>query len=847
MSFFDTSESEWRHIQDWGKTASKFMMDRLQNESKISLDITMKKPKIVLPDSFTDEDCSLMVIDLGDLNIERIPLQFIDNITESTVLYHNHTIKITSSNILLAKYSQNWKDPSPEDRKLLRFVEDFDVNVKCLLRRVPKIDIPRFKLEGNLPVLHFHLSPIKYKQFLTALAAFSGGGKDDKSAATAAAAETAKKQQQQQQQQGKGGGIEGGDAQVEEGLSEDEAAKRKKMLENNYTDMDFSFNMPMVVFSMEWEADPAILIECGGFTIGFESKAKSTEMKFLLNKFTMTDFAFDMEGRPKFASSRAQVSKTNPTGDLISVLYIIRGQNAAEDERGTFINAKFDELSMFAPTKSLITLMDFLDACFLPSDSNNNNSPSSSSSSSNEISEYNSRKGKATTTTTVTKELSSSIGVATTSEASTSVQSESESERSLCSSVSDSDSKSPTVYLELAGKRTGTASNSNDNGVKDAEADVVAATEEEKPKSKMVISGSINLFKVTIVYDEDVVPLSTINLKYFSFGYVAEGRPYKVEGNFLSLGVENLTDSKELYPQAMESKDSASQEDMFEFKYESTPQSTRLNCSLKNVHFVYLHYFFQQFIDWFNNFFKQNQKARAARRVKFKDNVKVETVYSPESPRDKSGFLEFYVDMKNPIIIVPQGPHSRNVSIMDPGHLVAYNKYFFRGVDMVDLQVYYVSMKSLNMTCAEWDPNLECLNRIAELPQLIRETDLDVSVKYLLDSTLDEKEMSVSANFHETEKVEYAITSNEVHFVLQRPQYQSLLALFDDNMMEYIKDPKYKKPPSRATVEDAIKRHEQNKIDASRIKRNPTDAESKWSIAFKMLSLDVGSSDSFMG
>lgn len=797
VSFFDTSVSEWRHIQDWGKTASKFMMDRLQNESKISLDIILKKPKIVLPDAFTSEDCSLMVIDLGNLNVERIPLQFCDNINESTVLYHNHTIRITSSNVLLAKYSQNWRDPSPEDRKLLRFIEDFDVDVKFLLRRVPKIDIPRFKLEGNLPVLNFHLSPIKYKQFLTALAAFTGGGgsnNDNK---------TDQQQQQQQQQQ-----IEA----AEDGLDEDEAAKRKKMLENNYTDIDFSFSMPMVVLSLEWEADPAILIECGGFSIGFESKAKSTEMKFLLNRFTMTDFAFDMEGRPKFASSRAQVSKTNPTGDLISVLYIIRGQNAEEDERGTFINANFDELSMFAPTQSLITLMDFFDACFLPDNNNNTNSDEMK----------------------VSRELSSSFDIA----------SSSENDKSLYSSVSDLESKSPTLAIvsgdESASTASGTKSDSGGEDGKEKE-------EEKKPKSKMVISGSINLFKITTAYDEGAVPLSTISLKYFSFNYVAEGRPYKVEGNFLSLGVENLTDSKELYPQAMESKDAASQEDMFDFKYESMPQSTRLNCSLKNVHFVYLHYFFQQIIDWFNDFFKRNQKARAARRVKFKDNVKVETVYSPESPRDKAGFLEFYVDMKNPIIIVPQGPYSRNVFIMDPGHLVAYNKYFFRGIDMVDLQVYYVSMKSLNMTCAEWDSNLDCLSNIAQLPQLIRETDIDVSVKYLLDSTLDEKDMSVSANFHETEKVEYAIMSNEVNFVLQRPQYQALLALFDDNFMEYIKDPKYKKPPSKETVQEALKRHEQNKIDASRIKRNPTDADSKWVVSFKKFSLDVGSSDSFMG
>lgn len=797
VSFFDTSVSEWRHIQDWGKTASKFMMDRLQNESKISLDIILKKPKIVLPDAFTSDDCSLMVIDLGNLNVERIPLQFCDNINESTVLYHNHTIRITSSNVLLAKYSQNWRDPSPEDRKLLRFIEDFDVDVKFLLRRVPKIDIPRFKLEGNLPVLNFHLSPIKYKQFLTALAAFTGGGgsnNDNK---------TDQQQQQQQQQQ-----IEA----AEDGLDEDEAAKRKKMLENNYTDIDFSFSMPMVVLSLEWEADPAILIECGGFSIGFESKAKSTEMKFLLNRFTMTDFAFDMEGRPKFASSRAQVSKTNPTGDLISVLYIIRGQNAEEDERGTFINANFDELSMFAPTQSLITLMDFFDACFLPDNNNNTNSDEMK----------------------VSRELSSSFDIA----------SSSENDKSLYSSVSDLESKSPTLAIvsgdESASTASGTKSDSGGEDGKEKE-------EEKKPKSKMVISGSINLLKVTTAYDEGAVPLSTISLKYFSFNYVAEGKPYKVEGNFLSLGVENLTDSKELYPQAMESKDAASQEDMFDFKYESTPQSTRLNCSLKNVHFVYLHYFFQQIIDWFNDFFKRNQKARAARRVKFKDNVKVETVYSPESPRDKSGFLEFYVDMKNPIIIVPQGPYSRNVFIMDPGHLVAYNKYFFRGIDMVDLQVYYVSMKSLNMTCAEWDSNLDCLSNIAQLPQLIRETDIDVSVKYLLDSTLDEKDMSVSANFHETEKVEYAIMSNEVNFVLQRPQYQALLALFDDNFMEYIKDPKYKKPPSKETVQEALKRHEQNKIDASRIKRNPTDADSKWVVSFKKFSLDVGSSDSFMG
>ena len=812
VSFFDTSVSEWRHIQDWGKTASKFMMDRLQNESKISLDITLKKPKIVLPDAFTSEDCSLMVIDLGNLNVERIPLQFCDNINESTVLYHNHTIRITSSNVLLAKYSQNWRDPSPEDRKLLRFIEDFDVNVKFLLRRVPKIDIPRFKLEGNLPVLNFHLSPIKYKQFLTALAAFTGGGGGNNNDNN-----KGNKPEQQQQQ------IEDPQAlAAEDGMDEDEAAKRKKMLENNYTDIDFSFSMPMVVLSLEWEADPAILIECGGFSIGFESKAKSTEMKFLLNKFTMTDFAFDMEGRPKFASSRAQVSKTNPTGDLISVLYIIRGQNAEEDERGTFINANFDELSMFAPTQSLITLMDFFDACFLPDNKDNSNNSNVDTSSSSEM--------------RVSRELSSSFDIA----------SSSENEKSLYSSVSDIDSRSPTLPPASGDERLG----SSEGGASDPKSGSGGEKEEEepqKPKSKMVISGSINLFKITTAYDEGAVPLSTISLKYFSFNYVAEGRPYKVEGNFLSLGVENLTDSKELYPQAMESKDAASQEDMFDFKYESMPQSTRLNCSLKNVHFVYLHYFFQQIIDWFNDFFKRNQKARAARRVKFKDNVKVETVYSPESPRDKAGFLEFYVDMKNPIIIVPQGPYSRNVFIMDPGHLVAYNKYFFRGIDMVDLQVYYVSMKSLNMTCAEWDSNLDCLSNIAQLPQLIRETDIDVSVKYLLDSTLDEKDMRVSANFHETEKVEYAIMSNEVNFVLQRPQYQALLALFDDNFMEYIKDPKYKKPPSKETVQEALKRHEQNKIDASRIKRNPTDADSKWVVSFKRFSLDVGSSDSFMG
>ena len=181
----------------------------LEEHKTVDLQLDLQAPLIIVPDSVTQESSLCMILDAGhiSMNSELVDNQTIKDIQSKQskqytdedyrrlegLMYDKFNLKLDSTQLLIGPSLEATRKQleARDDSKNLHIIDRINMNFLVEICIVPKgTELTRFRITGNLPVLHASLSDAKYKNIMrlldVAIPKFDEDRAPDKPAATSA-------------------------------------------------------------------------------------------------------------------------------------------------------------------------------------------------------------------------------------------------------------------------------------------------------------------------------------------------------------------------------------------------------------------------------------------------------------------------------------------------------------------------------------------------------------------------------------------------------------------------------------------------------------------------------------
>ncbi|KAI8363865.1 hypothetical protein EDC96DRAFT_608831 [Choanephora cucurbitarum] len=156
----------------------------LEHHTTLDLDVDMDAPIIIVPESLTSQDSSVMIIDAGHINVDSqladkevvhgikskdattYNQQDID--TLENLMYDKFNLQLSQTKVLIGNNTKEclWQlnGHPPRNGVDARFIERIDMNFLIELCILPgKTEYTKIKVSGQLPLLSINLSDSKYK------------------------------------------------------------------------------------------------------------------------------------------------------------------------------------------------------------------------------------------------------------------------------------------------------------------------------------------------------------------------------------------------------------------------------------------------------------------------------------------------------------------------------------------------------------------------------------------------------------------------------------------------------------------------------------------------------------
>ncbi|KAI7898920.1 uncharacterized protein BX663DRAFT_555462 [Cokeromyces recurvatus] len=146
----------------------------LEIHETLDLNVDMDAPIIIIPESLTSQDSSVLVIDAGHINIDSqlADKKILNDIkakditkyskediqTLESLMYDKFNLQLSQTKVLVGRNTREIQDASS------RLIERIDMNFLLELCILPgKTEFTKFKVSGHLPLLSINLSDTKYK------------------------------------------------------------------------------------------------------------------------------------------------------------------------------------------------------------------------------------------------------------------------------------------------------------------------------------------------------------------------------------------------------------------------------------------------------------------------------------------------------------------------------------------------------------------------------------------------------------------------------------------------------------------------------------------------------------
>ncbi|KAH8730883.1 hypothetical protein GQ44DRAFT_672868 [Phaeosphaeriaceae sp. PMI808] len=157
----------------------------LSEHKTINAQLDLQAPLIIIPDSVTEKSSNCLILDAGHASVtsELVDKEALRDIqskqqqkyTEEdysrleNLMYDKFNLKLQSTQVLIGPSIEETRAQLDEDAssKNLHIVDRINMDFKIEICIVPKAsDLTRFRVSGNLPILHASISDMKYKNLM---------------------------------------------------------------------------------------------------------------------------------------------------------------------------------------------------------------------------------------------------------------------------------------------------------------------------------------------------------------------------------------------------------------------------------------------------------------------------------------------------------------------------------------------------------------------------------------------------------------------------------------------------------------------------------------------------------
>ncbi|KAF2076434.1 hypothetical protein CYY_002237 [Polysphondylium violaceum] len=177
------------------QTKDKLLL-AISNQTKISMMLELDAPIIIIPESITDPNTNMLVLDLGKLSINHSPLSsklLVENTISSSdkpesteskdkeplndnnitweEFYDEYSFKLTNTQVLLAKKQWDWRSESLIKKYRMNIANPFNANFSLKISKLSNQFLTSLKLVANVEFLEFYLSSSQYVDFMSIIQA----------------------------------------------------------------------------------------------------------------------------------------------------------------------------------------------------------------------------------------------------------------------------------------------------------------------------------------------------------------------------------------------------------------------------------------------------------------------------------------------------------------------------------------------------------------------------------------------------------------------------------------------------------------------------------------------------
>ncbi|PRP88859.1 hypothetical protein PROFUN_00327 [Planoprotostelium fungivorum] len=150
------------------------LADIIASHKTIDLKLSLKAPRIIIPEDVRHKDTSLLVVDLGRLEISTDLQRERSDVRSERDFYDKFDISLTKVHVLLVpKASQEWLKLEEQKKYHMHLIEEISVLVSFFNCIDPnEVTLSKMKVEGVLPKFQINVSPKKTAQLLRLLKVF---------------------------------------------------------------------------------------------------------------------------------------------------------------------------------------------------------------------------------------------------------------------------------------------------------------------------------------------------------------------------------------------------------------------------------------------------------------------------------------------------------------------------------------------------------------------------------------------------------------------------------------------------------------------------------------------------
>ncbi|KAH3757405.1 vacuolar protein sorting-associated protein vps13 [Pelomyxa schiedti] len=175
IDYLSPSGAAWKRIGQLTNQAKLLLKHGLEKEKKLGVTISITNPRIIFPNNFSSEDCTVGVVELENLSLTKEAFHQKDEEDPNSEFYHHFIIFLCQARVLLARYNENWADPKEEDLPKILFCDRFDVGFMLQLRNIISEELPKYRIQGELQEAFVfpNFTPTKFNQITDVASIFT--------------------------------------------------------------------------------------------------------------------------------------------------------------------------------------------------------------------------------------------------------------------------------------------------------------------------------------------------------------------------------------------------------------------------------------------------------------------------------------------------------------------------------------------------------------------------------------------------------------------------------------------------------------------------------------------------